>query len=63
MGLEPTTLRLRVSCSTDWASRADLSYRKNLEYKFYLIMMIDVAMRSAVLEQSILGSTLIFLKM
>ena len=23
MGLEPTTLRLRVSCSTDWASRAD----------------------------------------
>ena len=22
MGLEPTTLRLRVSCSTDWASRA-----------------------------------------
>ena len=24
MGLEPTTLRLRVSCSTDWASRADI---------------------------------------
>ena len=23
VGLEPTTLRLRVSCSTDWASRAD----------------------------------------
>ena len=22
VGLEPTTLRLRVSCSTDWASRA-----------------------------------------
>ena len=22
MGLEPTTLRLRVSCSTDWANRA-----------------------------------------
>ena len=25
MGLEPTTLRLRVSCSTDWANRATLS--------------------------------------
>ena len=24
VGLEPTTLRLRVSCSTDWASRAIL---------------------------------------
>ena len=24
VGLEPTTLRLRVSCSTDWASRADV---------------------------------------
>ena len=24
VGLEPTTLRLRVSCSTDWASRANL---------------------------------------
>ena len=24
VGLEPTTLRLRVSCSTDWASRAYL---------------------------------------
>ena len=24
VGLEPTTLRLRVSCSTDWASRAML---------------------------------------
>ena len=24
VGLEPTTLRLRVSCSTDWASRADI---------------------------------------
>ena len=23
VGLEPTTLRLRVSCSTDWASRAN----------------------------------------
>ncbi len=26
VGLEPTTLRLRVSCSTDWASRADRSH-------------------------------------
>ena len=25
VGLEPTTLRLRVSCSTDWASRAVLT--------------------------------------
>jgi hypothetical protein len=25
VGLEPTTLRLRVSCSTDWASRATLT--------------------------------------
>ena len=27
VGLEPTTLRLRVWCSTDWASRADVEYR------------------------------------
>ena len=26
VGLEPTTLRLRVSCSTDWASRACCVY-------------------------------------
>ena len=26
VGLEPTTLRLRVSCSTDWASRAVFCY-------------------------------------
>ena len=28
MGLEPTTLRLRVSCSTDWASRATTFLQK-----------------------------------
>ena len=29
VGLEPTTLRLRVSCSTDWASRAvQLNWQK-----------------------------------
>ena len=30
VGLEPTTLRLRVSCSTDWASRAlvDITFLK-----------------------------------
>src|SRR4029434_6528217 len=27
VGLDPTTLRLRVSCSTDWASRAFASCR------------------------------------
>ena len=26
VGLEPTTLRLRVSCSTDWASQAYIAY-------------------------------------
>ena len=29
VGLEPTTLRLRVWCSTDWASRADMLQRLN----------------------------------
>ena len=29
VGLEPTTLRLRVWCSTDWASRADVLQRLN----------------------------------
>ena len=29
VGLEPTTLRLRVWCSTDWASRADALRRLN----------------------------------
>ena len=29
VGLEPTTLRLRVSCSTDWASRALLDSSLN----------------------------------
>ena len=30
VGLEPTTLRLRVSCSTDWASRAVSTESANL---------------------------------
>ena len=29
VGLEPTTLRLRVSCSTDWASRAVSMHARN----------------------------------
>ena len=29
VGLEPTTLRLRVSCSTDWASRAVFAQHKD----------------------------------
>ena len=33
VGLEPTTLRLRVSCSTDWASRAIVT-SKCVEYNF-----------------------------
>ena len=32
VGLEPTTLRLRVSCSTDWASRAVGSATKQKQY-------------------------------
>ena len=32
MGLEPTTLRLRVSCSTDWASRARYLYNYKKMY-------------------------------
>ena len=28
VGLEPTTLRLRVSCSTDWANRANMRPRQ-----------------------------------
>ena len=31
MGLEPTTLRLKVSCSTDWASRAPYSGGKYVQ--------------------------------
>ena len=31
MGLEPTTLRLRVSCSTDWASREYVGLSENKE--------------------------------
>ena len=34
VGLEPTTLRLRVSCSTDWASRA-LAYAFDANYYNY----------------------------
>ena len=33
VGLEPTTLRLRVSCSTDWASRALILHSIIYEYK------------------------------
>ena len=29
VGLEPTTLRLRVWCSTDWASRAEINATSN----------------------------------
>ena len=29
VGLEPTTLRLRVSCSTDWASRALMEWEED----------------------------------
>ena len=36
VGLEPTTLRLRVSCSTDWASRADVLWWSNLNYQLNL---------------------------
>ena len=35
VGLEPTTLRLRVSCSTDWASRAACYCTLVLRYYFY----------------------------
>ena len=37
VGLEPTTLRLRVSCSTDWASRATGTkpYRDPFNFVFY----------------------------
>ena len=34
VGLEPTTLRLRVSCSTDWASRAIRHLRNLFENSF-----------------------------
>ena len=34
MGLEPTTLRLRVSCSTDWASRAVLYLSSYQQYRW-----------------------------
>ena len=37
VGLEPTTLRLRVSCSTDWASRACI--RKTYFDKLILKML------------------------
>ena len=36
VGLEPTTLRLRVSCSTDWASRASvLTFYKSQEKQWW----------------------------
>ena len=50
VGLEPTTLRLRVSCSTDWASRACLRTRAirnggmpkfNGIYQWYLSQLKD----------------------
>ena len=33
VGFEPTTLRLRVSCSTDWASRARYAFTYKLNLK------------------------------
>ena len=33
VGLEPTTPRLRVSCSTDWANRADFVYSKQIFFE------------------------------
>ena len=39
MGLEPTTPRLRVSCSTDWASRADVIKREFLFCRRYMYIV------------------------
>ena len=44
VGLEPTTLRLRVSCSTDWANRAALVFPK---HKFFEKDHCSLAVRYA----------------
>ena len=51
MGLEPTTLRLRVSCSTDWASRAAYSLFLNIWTRFCLVIRL-VAKRNLQLVAS-----------
>ena len=38
VGLEPTTLRLRVSCSTDWASRAVIVMWKKIQDIWILLL-------------------------
>ena len=42
VGLEPTTLRLRVSCSTDWASRACLmAYIGQVSWLYWLVAQFN----------------------
>ena len=56
MGLEPTTLRLRVSCSTDWASRAAAyQHEKCLPNYCFVKILVASVMRSHLLEQSTSG--------
>ena len=38
VGLEPTTPRLRVSCSTDWANRADILVCESCLFCFWVVV-------------------------
>ena len=46
VGLEPTTLRLRVSCSTDWASRARYACPNNLNLNLVANTRIKITFMS-----------------
>ena len=47
VGLEPTTRRLRVSCSTDWASRARHAFSDNLNLNLVASTSIKINIQAS----------------